>query len=180
MSEREDKPLVWLAGEIKTPPFSTGARIEAGTLLRRLQKGENIAMPHSRRMLSIGARCHCEHMTKSGEARTMKKKKKERLEKAGWKVGTVKEFLGLTHEEAALIEMKLALARSLKERRLAHTLTQEELAKELGSSQSRVAKMEAADATVSMELLVRSLLLLGASRQEVGRIIGRKRTTPAA
>ena len=104
----------------------------------------------------------------------MKKSKKERLKKAGWKVGTAEEFLGLTDEEAALIEMKLALTRSLKERRLAHDLTQDDLAKELGSSQSRVAKMEAADATVSMELLVRSLLVLGATRQEVGRIIGKK------
>jgi len=110
----------------------------------------------------------------------MKKAKTQRLKKAGWKVGTAKDFLGLTDEEAALIEMKLALARSLRERRLAHDLTQDDVAKQLGSSQSRVAKMEAADATVSMELLVRSLLLLGASRQEVGRIIGRKTAAPAA
>jgi len=75
--------------------------------------------------------------------------------------------------------MKLALARSLKERRLAQSLTQSELAQRLGSSQSRVAKMEAADATASVEPLVRSLLALGASRQEVGRVIG-KRATPAA
>lgn len=110
----------------------------------------------------------------------MNKTKTECLKKAGWKVGTAQEFLGLTDEESALIEMKLALARSLKERRLTQDMTQGELAKQLGSSQSRVAKMEAADATVSMELLVRSLLLLGASRQEVGRIIGRKTAVPAA
>ncbi|MGB6045386.1 MAG: type II toxin-antitoxin system RelE/ParE family toxin [Pirellulales bacterium] len=54
----DDRPLVWLEGEIKTPPFSTEARIEVGTLLRRLQQGENIGMPHSRPMPSIGARCH--------------------------------------------------------------------------------------------------------------------------
>jgi len=53
-----DKPLVWLEGEIKTPPFSVEARIETGTVLRRLQQGENIGMPHSRPMPSIGARCH--------------------------------------------------------------------------------------------------------------------------
>ena len=110
----------------------------------------------------------------------MKSTKRDRLNKAGWKVGTAKEFLGLTNEEAALIEMKLALARSLKQRRLEHDLTQDELASRLGSSQSRVAKMEAADATVSMELLVRSLLVLGASRQEIGRIIGSKTAAPAA
>jgi len=53
-----DKPLVWLHGEVKTPPFTTEARLEAGLLLRRLQKGEKIALPHSRPMPSIGARCH--------------------------------------------------------------------------------------------------------------------------
>jgi phage-related protein len=52
-----DKPLVWLAGEIKTPPFSAAARLEAGMLLRRLQRGENIGMPHSRPMSTIGERC---------------------------------------------------------------------------------------------------------------------------
>jgi len=54
----DDKPLVWLEGEIKTPPFSLEARIEAGTLLRRLQRGESIGLPHSRPMPSIGKRCH--------------------------------------------------------------------------------------------------------------------------
>jgi phage-related protein len=53
-----DKPLVWLHGEVKTPPFSEGARIECGYLLRRLQRGENLGMPHSRPMPSIGPRCH--------------------------------------------------------------------------------------------------------------------------
>ena len=52
------KPIVWLHGEIKTPPFSKEARIEAGTLLRRLQEGESLGMPHSRPMPSIGKRCH--------------------------------------------------------------------------------------------------------------------------
>ena len=54
----EDKPLVWLRGEVKTPPFSFGARIEAGVLLRRLQRGENLGLPHSRPMPTIGPRCH--------------------------------------------------------------------------------------------------------------------------
>ena len=54
----EGKPLVWWAGEIKTPPFSAIARIEAGTLLRRLQLGDNIGLPHSRPMPAIGSRCH--------------------------------------------------------------------------------------------------------------------------
>jgi phage-related protein len=53
-----DKPLVWLRGEVKTPPFSAAARLEAGSLLRRLQSGEKLGMPHSRPMPAIGRRCH--------------------------------------------------------------------------------------------------------------------------
>ena len=65
--DSEDKPLVWLHGQIKTPPFSTEARIEAGYLLRRLQKGERLTMPHSRAMPSIGARCHELRITDQGK-----------------------------------------------------------------------------------------------------------------
>jgi hypothetical protein len=57
MSPR-DKPLVWMHGELKTPPFSHAARIEAGYLLRLLQKGEKLSLPHSRPMPTIGVRCH--------------------------------------------------------------------------------------------------------------------------
>ncbi len=55
---RRDKPLAWLHGEVKTPPFSKSARIEAGYLLRELQRGKALSMPHSRPMPAIGARCH--------------------------------------------------------------------------------------------------------------------------
>lgn len=99
----------------------------------------------------------------------MKKRKRERLEAAGWKVGSAKEFLGLTEEEAAMIEMKLALAKALKEERARQKMTQDELGRTLGSSQSRVAKMEAGDPSVSVDLLVRSLFKLGASRQDLAR-----------
>ena len=109
----------------------------------------------------------------------MNEAKTRKLEKAGWRLGTPKEFLGLTDEEAALIEIKLALARGIKERRLSLRLTQEDLAKQLKSSQSRIAKMEASDATVSMDFLVRSLLVLGATTQEVGRVIARSSAIPA-
>jgi phage-related protein len=54
----KDKPLVWLKGEVKTPPFSSAGRIEAGFLLRKLQAGQNIGLPHSRPMPSIGLHCH--------------------------------------------------------------------------------------------------------------------------
>ena len=110
----------------------------------------------------------------------MKEAKTRKLEKAGWTLGTPKEFLGLTDQEAALIEIKLALARGIKERRLSLRLTQEDLAKQLRSSQSRIAKMEASDATVSMDFLVRALLVLGATTQEVGRVIGRSPAVPVS
>ena len=58
MKAAEDKPLVWLRGEVKTPPFTFDARIDAGVLLRRLQRGENLGLPHSRPMPTIGPRCH--------------------------------------------------------------------------------------------------------------------------
>jgi len=58
MVSAEDKPIVWLHGEIKTPPFSAAGRVEAGVLLRRLQRGETLSMPHSRPMPAIGPRCH--------------------------------------------------------------------------------------------------------------------------
>ncbi len=61
-----DKPLVWLRGEVKTPPFSLAARLEAGVLLRRLQRGEKLALPHSRPMPGIGARCHELRITDAG------------------------------------------------------------------------------------------------------------------
>ena len=101
----------------------------------------------------------------------MDKGKKARLEKKGWKVGTVAEFLNLTAEESTYIEMKLALSEKLKERRLRKKLTQAQLATAIASSQSRVAKMEAGDPTVSIDLLVKSLLALGVSKKELGRTI---------
>jgi predicted XRE-type DNA-binding protein len=99
----------------------------------------------------------------------MKAEKKKRLEAAGWKMGTVSEFLGLTDEEAALIELKLDLARAVKAERMRRKMTQEELGGILGSSQSRVAKMEGGDPSVSIDLLVRALLRLGVNRRDLVR-----------
>jgi predicted XRE-type DNA-binding protein len=101
----------------------------------------------------------------------MRKSKRERLEREGWSVGTVKEFLGLSEADAVLIEMKLALSRSLRELRRRRGLTQARVAELLQSSQSRVAKMEAGDPAVSMDLLVGSLLLLGGDTKDVARAI---------
>src|ERR1700685_3871411 len=97
----------------------------------------------------------------------MDKRKRKRLESAGWIVGGTAEFLGLNDEEAAIIELKLGLAHAVKEKRASRGLTQEKLGKLLGSSQSRVAKLEAADSSVSIDLMVRSLIKRGASRKEV-------------
>lgn len=103
----------------------------------------------------------------------MDEAKKDRLAAAGWRSGNAADFLELTEEEAAFVELKLALADYLREMRTRNSWTQSQVARRLGSSQSRVAKMEAADVSVSLDLLVKSLLTLGASRGEVGRVIAR-------
>lgn len=102
----------------------------------------------------------------------MKAEKRKQLESAGWRVGDAKDFLALSDDEAQFVDIKLALARRLRQLREKRQWTQAELAKRVGSSQSRVAKMEAADRTVSVDLLVRSLLAIGADRKELGRIVG--------
>ncbi|BAU12124.1 helix-turn-helix domain protein [Leptolyngbya sp. NIES-3755] len=100
----------------------------------------------------------------------MDEAKRKRLEESGWKKGTVSEFLDLTPEEAALIEIKLALSRFLKEKRQ-KAMTQAELAAKLHSSQPRIAKAENGDASVSIELLIRAMLAIGATPQEIGAVI---------
>jgi ribosome-binding protein aMBF1 (putative translation factor) len=102
---------------------------------------------------------------------TMRAEKQRRLEAAGWRRGDAREFLGLTDDEVAYIELRLKLARALKARRAARGLSQVELAEVVSSSQSRVAKMEAGDPGVSVDLLIRSLLALGTSNRELGRMI---------
>lgn len=101
----------------------------------------------------------------------MRADKQKRLEKAGWRVGDAAEFLGLSDVEAQFLEIKLALARLLRATRTRHKLTQVELAERIGSSQSRVAKIEAGDPSVSVDLLVRSLLAAGAKPQDLARAV---------
>jgi DNA-binding XRE family transcriptional regulator len=101
----------------------------------------------------------------------MREEKKKLVESAGWLIGRPEEFLELTPEEAAFVELKLALADFIRVLRRRNRWTQTAVAKKLGSSQSRVAKMEAADPSVSVDLMIRSLLVLGASRKELGRVI---------
>lgn len=100
--------------------------------------------------------------------------KRKRLEAKGWRFTSVKEFLGLTAEEEAYIEVKLKLADSLRAVRIKRGLGQVRAAKLIHSSQSRVAKMEAGDPSVSVDLLVRSHFALGVKAPELGRIIAGK------
>ncbi len=101
----------------------------------------------------------------------MKNSRRTRLEARGWRVGSAADFLELTPEEAAFVETKLALSESLRTRRTAQKISQTALAKRLKSSQSRIAKMEAADATVSIDLLLRGLFALGAKPRDVATAI---------
>jgi DNA-binding XRE family transcriptional regulator len=105
----------------------------------------------------------------------MRKSKRDRIEKKGWRVGTPGDFLGLSTEEIAYIEIRLRLSESLRRRRKRRSLSQVELARLIKSSQSRVAKMEGGDPSVSLDLLIRSLLALGATRRDVARAVGAAR-----
>jgi DNA-binding XRE family transcriptional regulator len=101
----------------------------------------------------------------------MKAAKQRKLELADWQVGSVDDFLDLSPSEAAYIAMKIDLGDSLKQRRIKNKLSQVELAKLVKPSQSRIAKMETGDPGVSIDLLMKSLLALGASRKDLARAI---------
>ena len=105
---------------------------------------------------------------------TVRENKRSKLAAKGWKLGSAKDFLGLSPQEEAYIELRLKLADGLKLRRGSRGVTQTQLARVLRSSQSRVAKMEAGDPTVSLDLLVKSLLALGTSNRELAAIIARR------
>jgi DNA-binding transcriptional regulator YiaG len=113
------------------------------------------------------------------EAEVMKSTKRGRLGAHGWRVGSASKFLELTSEEMAFVETKLALSQCVHRLRTAQNVSQSVLAKRLKSSQSRVAKMEAADPTVSIDLLLRALFALGAKPRDVAIAI-RKHATAAA
>ena len=97
--------------------------------------------------------------------------KQKKLEDNGWKVSTTYEFLGLSIEEELFIELKLSLSKQLREIRVSHQVTQKALAKRIQSSQSRVAKMESGDPSVSIDLLIRALLSMGATSQDIAQAI---------
>jgi predicted XRE-type DNA-binding protein len=101
----------------------------------------------------------------------MDKRKKKDLESKGYKVGSTEEFLGLSTDESEYIELKLALSQALAKRRKQKNMTQTQLAKMLKSSQSRVAKIEKGDPSVSVDLLVKSLLAMGANKKSIAKAI---------
>jgi ribosome-binding protein aMBF1 (putative translation factor) len=97
----------------------------------------------------------------------VKSAKKKRLRAAGWKVGSARDFLRLSDQETALVEVKLCLMDALRQSRRKSRISQVELAKRMGSSQSRVAKIEAGDPSVSLDLILKALVASGASRQDI-------------
>ena len=99
----------------------------------------------------------------------MLESRRRRLQKKGWKIGNPDEFLGLTAAESAYIELKILLADALRVRRRERGLSQVEAAALIGTSQSRLSKIEAGDPSVSVDLLIRSNLLLGASTQDLAQ-----------
>ena len=102
----------------------------------------------------------------------MRQSKTKALEKAGWKLGDAGDFLELSDEEVAYIEMKMLLVQKLRDLRQAKNMSQTDLAKLIGSSQSRVAKMESGDPSVSTDLLLKAMLALGATRSQIAKTIG--------
>src|ERR1700694_5322953 len=93
----------------------------------------------------------------------MRNDKKEKLERAGWKVGDAKDFLGLTDAEAALVDVRVSLARELRRRRLSKSVSQAALAR----------RMEAGHSSVSLDLLIRSLFTAGSTSSDIGRVIAK-------
>lgn len=102
----------------------------------------------------------------------MNASRRQKLEEQGWRLGSTAEFLELSPEESQYIELRLKLAVGLRARRQGRRLTQVEAAKLLKSSQSRLAKMEAGDSSVSLDLLIRSHLALGSSHTDLAELIG--------
>jgi len=101
----------------------------------------------------------------------MEKAKKIKLESKGWTVGDIDGFLGLDKAELAIVEMKVALSKAISDKRKIKGITQSQIAKSIGSSQSRAAKIECADPSVSIELMLKSLLSMGTTKKEIAKAI---------
>ncbi|HKJ30505.1 MAG TPA: helix-turn-helix domain-containing protein [Balneolales bacterium] len=101
----------------------------------------------------------------------MNKQKRKKLEEKGFRVGSAAEFLELTPEEEAYIEIRLAVSNMIKTQRTKRGWTQAQLARAMGSSQSRIAKLEAGDPSTSLDLMIKTLLRLGISKKEIGKLL---------
>lgn len=101
----------------------------------------------------------------------MKEQKRKILEEKGFRIGSAKDFLNLTPEEEAYIEIRLEISNLLKSQRSKCNWTQQQLAQAMGSSQSRVAKMEIGDPSTSLDLMIKALLHLGVTKQEIGKLL---------
>lgn len=199
-SDNNIKYLIWLPAEIKTPSFYRSVRIEVGFLLQQLLNGELPTLPMSKPMSSIGDKCHELRVNDLNNnknwrviyridddavivlevfAKTTKKtpdniidrsQKRllsydpQNLSSAGWKIGSIGEFLKLSAEEITTIEIRLSLSKYLER------LKQEHLAKN-PSSNPRIPKVESVDPSVSIDLLIRSLLEIGATREGIAMAI---------
>ncbi len=152
--ETRDKPLVWLQGEIKSPPCTGGLSQDNTSHTARNRCGMQASAAAVRRSNTGGL--------------TMDARKRRRLAAAGWLAGSTSEFLGLNQVEAALVEVRVALGRFVRAVRTRANLTQTQLADRLQSSQSRMAKLEAGNPDVSLDLLVSAALAAGASSAELG------------
>lgn len=102
----------------------------------------------------------------------MDKERIKELEKKGWKVGDIQQFLDLTDAEVEYIELKIALSKKMRELREKQRITQGELAKRIGSSQSRISKLETGDSSVSLDLQIRTMFALGVTKEELAELIG--------
>ncbi len=109
----------------------------------------------------------------------MEKSKKEKLKNAGWNVGSVADFLNLSNEETAIIELRLALSEGVKNIRIQSNMTQTGFASKLGTSQSRLNKIEAGDASVSLDLLIKSLVRSGLNVTDIANIMVGKEKVPS-
>jgi ribosome-binding protein aMBF1 (putative translation factor) len=110
----------------------------------------------------------------------MKKSKQKRLAAAGWRVGTPAEFLKLDEIESQVVEIKLSLSEALRTAREQRQWTQTQLAEKIGSSQSRVARMEGGDQGVSLDLLVQGLLAAGATRRSIAKAVAHRKKAVSA
>ena len=101
----------------------------------------------------------------------MDKKRKQQLEEKGFRVGSAADFLELTPEEETYIDIRLDISNMVKSQRAKRGWTQEQLARAIGSSQSRIAKLEGGDPGISMDLMIKALLRLGTSKKQIGKLL---------